>query len=146
MDIQIAVLCDAAMDSAGKLSLLGAFDTISAARMPAIHPQCAIALRLVFQKIEEGAHKLKLNFVNEDGRPVMPSIDMPVQVDLPEDATFASRNFIVNIQRLEFAAPGLYSADIALDGRHTASIPLLVKLHQVAPGRQPTGETPTKEF
>ena len=146
MDIQIAVLCDAAMDSAGKLSLLGAFDTISAVRMPAIHPQCAIALRLVFQKIEEGAHKLKLNFVNEDGRQVMPSIDMPVQVDLPEDATFASRNFIVNIQRLEFGTPGLYSVDIALDGRHTASIPLLVKLHQTAPGRQPTGETPNKEF
>jgi hypothetical protein len=131
MDIQIAALCDAATDSAGKLNILGAFDTINAGQMPAIHPQCSIALRIVFQRIEEGAHKLKLNFVDEDGHLVMPSIDIPVEVGLPEEATFISRNFIVNIQQLKFANPGLYSIDIALDGRHTGSIPLLIKLVQV---------------
>lgn len=128
MDIQVATLCDAATDSLGKLNLLGAFDTINAAQMPAIHPQCSIALRLIFQKIEEGSHKLKLNFVDEDGKLVMPSIDIPVDVAVPEDATFISRNFIVNIQQLKFANPGLYSIDIAVDGRHEDSVPLLVKL------------------
>jgi hypothetical protein len=133
MDIQVAALCDAATDSAGKLNLLGAFDTINAAQMPAIHPQCSIALRIIFQRIEEGSHKLKLNFVDEDGRPVMPSIDIPVEVTLPEDATFISRNFIINIQQLKFSNPGHYSIDIALDGRHEGSIPLMVKLLQPKP-------------
>ena len=54
MDIQIAALCDAATDSHGKLNILGTFDTINAGQMPAVHPQCSIALRLVFSKMEEG--------------------------------------------------------------------------------------------
>lgn len=130
MDIQIAALCDAATDSAGKLNILGTFDTINAPQMPAIHPQCSIALRIIFHKIEEGAHKLKLNFVDEDGKPVMPSIEIPVDVAVPDDATFVSRNFIVNIQQLKFGQPGHYAIDIALDGRHEGSVPLLVKLLQ----------------
>ncbi len=133
MDIQVAALCDAATDSFGKLNILGTFDTIKVPKMPAVHPQCSIALRIIFQKIEEGAHKLKLNFVDEDGRLVMPSIDMPVEVTVPDDSTFVSRNFIVAIQQLKFASPGLYSVDIAVDSRHTGSIPLLVKLHEPTP-------------
>ena len=127
MDIQIVALCDAATDSHGKLNLLGAFDTINTQQLPAIHPQCSIALRIVFQKIEEGKHKLKLNFVDEDGKFVMPSIDIPVEVALPGDASFISRNFVINIQQLKFNKPGSYSIDVALDGRQEASIPLLVR-------------------
>lgn len=127
MNIQVAVLCDAATDSGGKLNILGTFDTINAAHMPATHPQCSIALRMVFSKIEEGAHKVKLNFVDEDGKLVMPSIDMPVEVAVPEDANFISRNFVVNIQQLKFEQPGLYSIELAMDGRHEGSVPLLVR-------------------
>src|SRR5262245_10236821 len=127
MDIQVAVLCDAATDTNGKLNMLGTFDTIYTQQLPAVHPQCSIALRFVFTKIEEGPHKLKLNFVDEDGRLVMPSIDMPVEITFPEEANFLSRNFVVNIQQLKFEKPGLYSIDVGIDGRHEGSIPLLVK-------------------
>ena len=48
MNIQVAVLCDAATDDNGKLNLLGAFDTIYTQQLPAIHPQCSIALRVTF--------------------------------------------------------------------------------------------------
>lgn len=127
MDIQVAALCDAATDTNGKLNILGTFDTIYTQQLPAVHPQCSIALRFVYTKIEEGPHKLKLNFVDEDGRLVMPSIDLPVEITFPEEANFLSRNFVVNIQQLKFEKPGLYSIDIAIDGRHEGSIPLLVK-------------------
>jgi hypothetical protein len=136
MDIQIAVLCDAATDQFGKLNLLGTFDTIQAPALPAIHPQCSVALRMSFNKVEEGAHKLKLNFVDEDGRPVMPDIDIPVEVAVPDDAIFISRNFIVNIQKLKFDKAGHYSINIALDGRQVGSIPLLVK-HVQLTGQMP---------
>ena len=127
MDIQIAVLCDAATDNNGKLNILGTFDTIYSAQFPAVHPQCSIALRMSFSKVEEGAHKVKLNFVDEDGKLVMPHIDIPVEVAVPEDTIFISRNFIINIQQLKFEQPGLYSIDMAMDGRQEGSIPLLVK-------------------
>ena len=128
MNIQVAVLCDAATDDNGKLNLLGAFDTIYTQQLPAVHPQCSIALRVTFSHEDEAAHKLRLNFVDADGRPIMPSaIDIPVEVVMPADSHFATRNFIVNIQQLKFDGPGLYSIDISLDGRTQTSIPLLVK-------------------
>ena len=128
MDIQIAVLCDAATDNSGKLNILGTFDTIYSKEFPAIHPQCSIALRMTFNKGEEGQHTVQLFCMDEDGKPVMPNIDMPVEVVLPEDSIFISRNFIVNIQKLKFEKEGLYSINLALDGRQEGSIPLLVKL------------------
>lgn len=132
MNIQVAVLCDAATDDNGKLNLLGAFDTIYARELPAVHPQCSVALRVTFFSGDEGKHTLRLNFVDADGRSIMPDFPpIPVEVVLPDDVHFGTRNFIINIQQLKFDEPGLYSVDIALDEQSQASIPLLVK--HVAP-------------
>ncbi|MDX1951741.1 MAG: hypothetical protein SFY81_06130 [Verrucomicrobiota bacterium] len=130
MNIQIAVLCDAATDYNGKLNILGTFDTIVTTQLPAVHPQCSIALRICFSRIEEGSHKMKMNFVDEDGNLVMPSIDMPVDVIMPSDVNFFVRNFIINIQQLKFDKPGQYSIDLAINGRQELSIPLSVKLQR----------------
>ena len=138
MDIQVATLCDAAMDYNQKLCILGTFDTIHTSKLPAVHPQCAIALRLTFNKLEEGSHKVRLSFVDEDGKPVMRSIELPVPVAVPDDTIFVSRNFIVNIQQLKFEKSGLYSIDLALDDNQQGSIPLLVK-HRPAPIKKPAG-------
>jgi hypothetical protein len=127
MNIQVAVLCDAATDDNGKLNLLGAFDTIYAPQLPAVHPQCAVALRVTFMSGDEGERKLKLNFVNADGHGIMRPIEIPVAVALPDDAHFVTRNFIVNIQGLTFPEAGLYSVDVRLDDQSQAGIPLWVK-------------------
>ena len=128
MNIQVAVLCDAATEDSGKLNLLGSFDTIYAPQLPAVHPQCAVALRVTFMSSDEGARQLKLNFVNADGRAIMPPIEIPVAVALPDDVHFLTRNFIVNIQQLKFAEAGLYSVDVRLDDKSEGNIPLSVKL------------------
>lgn len=146
MNIQVALLCDAATDDNGKLNLLGAFDTIFARELPAIHPQCAVALRVTFFNGDEGKRQLKLNLVDADGHSIMPPIEIPVEVTLPEEMHFGTRNFIINIQQLKFAQPGLYSVDLTLDGQPQASIPLLVK-HVPPSGEQFTTDptTPKKD-
>jgi hypothetical protein len=128
MNIQVAVLCDAATEDNGKLNLLGSFDTIFAPQLPAVHPQCAVALRVTFMSGDEGARKLKLNFVDADGKSIMPPIEIPVAVSLPDEAPFLTRNFIVNIQQLKFAEEGLYSVDVRLDDKSQGNIPLQIKL------------------
>jgi hypothetical protein len=128
MTIQVAVLCDAATDYNSKLNLLGTFDTILAAQLPAQHPQCSVALRIAFDRVEEGSHRLSMNFVDEDGQPIMPVMDLPIEIVFPSDATFMSRNFVVNIQQLKFEKAGLYSIDLSVDGRPLSSIPLAVKM------------------
>ena len=133
MDVQVAVLCDAATDSHGKLNLLGAFDTINAAELPVTHPFCTVALRLAFTNAEEGDHRLALHFVDDDGHPVMDSIEVPVHIALPDEAHFVTCNFIFNIQQLKFEAPGFYSIDLSLDGKLSGSIPLNVRHTPPAP-------------
>ena len=93
MNIQVAILCDAATEDNGKLNLLGAFDTIFAPQLPAVHPQCAVALRVTFMSGDEGERKLKLNFVNADGKSIMPPIEIPVAVALPDDVHFRHAQF-----------------------------------------------------
>ena len=128
MTIQVAVLCDAATDYNSKLNLLGTFDTILTSHLPAQHPQCSVALRIAFDRVEEGAHQLSMNFVDEDGQPIMPAMQVPVEIVFPSDATFMSRNFVINIQQLKFEQAGLYSIDLSMDGRPLSSIPLAVKM------------------
>jgi hypothetical protein len=132
MQIQVAVVCDAATENNGKLNLLGAFDGIQTAQLPATHPQCSIALRMTFSEVEDGEHKLRFNFVDEDGKSIMQGVnlpELPFQVRVPEDSHFLTINFIVSIQQLRFEKAGLYSIDVAIDGRQEIGIPLVVK-HQ----------------
>jgi hypothetical protein len=132
MNFQVAVLCDAATDDNGKLNLLGAFDTINTQQLPAVHPQCSIALRVTFGQEDETTQSVRLTFVDADGKSIMPHIDIPVKVVLPGDSHFGTRNFIINIQQLRFERPGLYSIDVAVNSRIQANIPLLVKQHRPA--------------
>ena len=139
MTIQVAVLCDAATDYNSKLNLLGTFDTILISQLPAQHPQCSVALRIAFDRPEEGSHRLSMNFVDEDGQPIMPPMEVPIEIVFPSDATFMSRNFVVNIQQLKFDKAGLYSIDLSMDGRPLSSIPLAVKMmEQKNPGNPET--------
>jgi hypothetical protein len=127
MTIEIFTLCDAATVSGGKLNILGAFDSIFAAEPPVVHPQCAIAVRMRFARIEEGDHRIRLNVVDEDGRSIMPSLDGTMGVKFGQEDESAVANFIINIHQLKLERVGNYSIDLAIDGRHEASLPLTVK-------------------
>ena len=127
MEVQVASLCDFASDYEGKLCVLGCFDTIFAREFPAVHPQCSVAMRLVFRKEEEGLHDVRLNFIDEDGRSIIPPLETKVEVQLGDDYFFATRNLVLNLQQLRFEGPGLYSVDLTVDGRMTASMPLQVR-------------------
>jgi len=133
MDIQVAALCDAATEYDGKLCLLGAFDTIVAGSLPAIHPQCSVALRILFRKEEEGSHVVRVLFVDEDGHSIVPAMETSFDIELPEDLFFTTRNLILNLQQLPFARRGAYSIDVAIDARQLASIPLQVRVVQPPP-------------
>lgn len=128
MNLQVAVLCDAATDYNGKLNLLGAFDTIVVGGLPATHPHCAVALRVVFDRTDEGKHSLRLCIVDEDGKPVMMPVEINFEIALPPDAFQLSRNFIVNIQHLKFARAGHYAINVTIGDQMLAAIPLQVRL------------------
>jgi hypothetical protein len=127
MNIEAFLLCDAATEFGGKLNVLGAFDSIFAKEFPAVHPYCAVALRLRFDRIEQGQHRVRLNFVDADGTAVLPPLDATIKIGMrAEDASICA-NLVLNIQGVKFEKAGAYSMDLAVDGRHEKSLPLFVR-------------------
>lgn len=127
MKVEVFALCDAATEYMGKLNLLGTFDSIGAREAPASHPACAIALRVRFDRIESGEHRLRMELVNADGQPVVPPLETAANVQVPDGMPSAAINLIVNFQQLKFENFGDYSIDLAIDGRHESSLPLYVR-------------------
>ena len=126
MDIEVFVLCDAATDYGGKLNLLGTFDSIWARQFPSVHPHCAIALRVRFERLEAGDHRFRITIVDEDGKPAVPAVDGSLGVACPTHVPSVSANLVLNINGLKFEKPGRYSVNLAIDNRHEKSLPLSV--------------------
>jgi hypothetical protein len=94
---------------------------------PIAHPGCALALKLRFTKIEEGSHKIKITFGDEDGNLVMPTLEAPVSVLVHPGESTAVAHLILNIQQLKLPKFGEYSIDLAVDGRAETALPLYVR-------------------
>ena len=81
-------------ENRGKPNILGTFDQIYAAKMPVVHPACAIALRIRFDKMEEGAHKVNLQLVDPDGRAVFQPMEGEVRPRMAEDVGSVAVNLM----------------------------------------------------
>mgnify|MGYP000429525131 CR=1 FL=1 len=136
MDIQIATLCDFAVDYNGKMVISGTFDALAAKAVPVVHPQCALAMRICLLPEDTGDHKMTINIIDEDGNSIdaksMPiRADMPVQV--PDEVPFLTRNLVLNFQGLKFPNAGIYSVDITVDGELVMRLPLRIVQVQSQP-------------
>jgi hypothetical protein len=131
MKVEIFTLCDAAtVDAAGKLNILGSFDRLNAREVPIVHPHCALAIKLRFERVEEGQKQLRIAFVDQDGAAVMQNLDATTEVRFLGDDPSATISVALNIQQLRLPRFDEYSIDLAVDGRQEASIPLFVKRAQ----------------
>ncbi len=140
MEIETFVLCDAATDYRGKLNILGTFDTIWGTKLPVVWPHCALALRVRFTRIEEGEHRVRIGFMDEDGRAVLPPLDGTVRVGFGSPAGTVAANMILNMERVRLEKEGEYSISLALDGRQERSLPLYLRLRPEVPGAAGPGE------
>ncbi len=127
MNIEAFLLCDAATDQQGKLNVLGAFDNIWTKKVPTVHPACAIAARIRFEKIEEGSHTIRIHIIDEDGKSIGPKLEGNVNVRIGDDVDSTATNIVLNIQRLKFEKYGQYRIDLAIDNQIMASLPFHVK-------------------
>jgi hypothetical protein len=127
MKVELFALCDFAADYGGKLSVVGIFDSIFAKQMPAVHPHCCLAVKLRFEKIEEGQKRVRLSISDDDGKLVLPPMEIPINVVMPPDAGSNTIQVVANIGGMKLDTFGEYSIDLALDGRHEGSIPLFAR-------------------
>lgn len=126
MNIEAFFLCDAATDSHGKLNVLGVFDSIVVASVPATHAQCAVVLRLRLTRSEQGEHKLSLRLVDADGQNVIQPLEGGFRFAAGQD-TSAATNLILNVQGLRLPRFGELAFQLHVDGTHLASLPVHVR-------------------
>jgi len=128
MNVEIFCLCDAATNQGGKLNILGAFDHVWAKEEPInYNANITIAARLRFASVEEGEKKIRLSFVDIDGKQILPPIEVGMVVKIPTGESTSTLNVVLNIQQIKLPKFGEYSIDLAIDGRQEASLPLYAR-------------------
>jgi len=138
--VEILNICDfASVDASGKLTIVGVFNGIWAKERPVVYGLCALVIRIRFDKLEEGLKKIKIAFVDADGKPVMPVIETQIQIRFVPWEPTTSAQLVTLISQLRFPNFGEYSIDLAIDGRQEASTPFYV--HQ-APTTPPNLQPP----
>ena len=137
MEIDLAFLADAAtIDVAGKLNILGIFDRISVTEFPAPHPHVSLVLRFSASMGEAGNHQVEIILKDPDGKEMM-RLNGDLQVG-PGPAMSGGEMRVpqvLNIERLVFPKAGRFIFDVAVDGVHQVSVPLVV--HGIGGGRPP---------
>ncbi len=126
MVTEVFVICDGANDSHGKLNILGAFDMILADDFPFIHPHCAVAVRLRYDKSDPQENKINLVLKGDADNSVLASIDTTLKQAVSHNPT-STANLIVHINSLRFENSGDYSIILKLDGLPAAITPLYVR-------------------
>lgn len=136
MHVSFAVFADAAnLSQEGKLNILGVFDALQVAALPAVHPRANLVVHLKGTALDIGAHTVSFRWLNPKGDELWVSsgdlnvgappagvseMDLPLiaQIDLPMDGA------------------GGYTMAVAIDDKHTADVTVQV--------RTAGGMTPTK--
>jgi hypothetical protein len=127
MHVSFALFADAAnLSQEGKLNILGVFDALQVASLPAIHPRAHLVVHLKGTGVDMGSHTVSFRWLSPSGQelwnssgdlnvgappPGVAEMDLPLiaQLDLPMDAA------------------GAYTMAIAIDGDHTADVAIQVR-------------------
>ncbi|MDB6135363.1 MAG: hypothetical protein JWM59_3606 [Verrucomicrobiales bacterium] len=126
MNVEIFAICDAATVSSGKLNILGAFDTVSAASFPTRHENCTIACRLRGEVEErESAMRLEMRIIDPDGRAVIEPVSNEIQ------DRGGLQHHLWHIHGFEIPQPGTFFVDLLVDGRLLSRLPVhILKIPQ----------------
>lgn len=138
MKVRLALLADYAnVTTEGKLNILGIFDRISVAKVPAVHPLMQFVLRLEARPAEvDRKHSLEIRLHGPDGGTVFDiKGEMMLQGRGPGEPVYT--NQIITLNNLQLPEIGGYNFVVFIDNDLKTEVPLAVDR---APTRQ-TGST-----
>jgi hypothetical protein len=133
MHVSFALFADAAnLSQEGKLNVLGVFDALQVASLPAVHPRAHLVVHLKGSGTDTGTHTVNFRWLSPSGHelwssqgdlnvgappPGVGEMDLPLiaQLDLPMDSV------------------GSYTMAIAIDGDHTVDVGVQVRTAAAVP-------------
>jgi|ERR1700733_8717954 len=124
MNLEIFAICDAAADYHTKTCIMGVFDVVWAKSAPASHPHLTVIARIRFTPSEQGNHKIKVLFIDADGKAIMQPLGSEFPVALAKNDRAKIGTFIFDINALTFPKFGEYRADLTADEHQLGAIPI----------------------
>ncbi len=125
MKTELFAACDYAADYAGKLTVVGIFDSLGAPQVPVLHPQLSVVAKLRF---DDGPKKVRFTLTDADGRDVLQPIEMPIVAPAtPPETSSSVVNLVMSISAVKFERLGEHSLDLTVDGVPVASTPLFLR-------------------
>jgi hypothetical protein len=118
--VSFTIICDdVRQEVGGKVSLMGLFENIYAAKFPAIHPRLAI---LTEWSDGAGEFEVKTSLLSPDRKTVLRETGSKITLS---GVNFRHRDVSVHLN-VEFKAPGTYWIENFLDDELVKSMPLKV--------------------
>jgi hypothetical protein len=125
--IELFVLCETAQEFAGRLNLLGTFESIRVPVLPVVIPLLTVAIRLRYWSEEGGAHCCFIRLIDADGHAILDKLCGEFIVDADAPHLSGVTNILVKLQNLCLVSAGEYGMELYLDGNLEASLPLVVE-------------------
>lgn len=134
MHVSFALFADAAnLSQEGKLNILGVFDALQVASLPAIHPRAHLVVHLKGSGADMGAHTVSFRWLSPAGQELWSSSG-DLNVGAPPPGVIEMDLPLIAQLDLPMDAPGGYTMAIAIDGEHTIDVGVHVRTTvQVAP-------------
>jgi hypothetical protein len=128
MHVSFALFADAAnLSQEGKLNILGVFDAVQVATVPAVHPRAHLVVRLKGNRTDIGVHTMTLQWINPSGNELWNSGG---QIEItPPPPTVTEMDFpLIAPVDLPIDAAGGYVMRISLDNEQRADVRLQVRI------------------
>ncbi|MDD9955516.1 MAG: hypothetical protein OXP68_04785 [Anaerolineaceae bacterium] len=124
MELRIFLLADFANESAGKLNVIGAFNTINARQFPAIHPAMYLVAKIAAELGEfEVERKINVLHFDEDGKELM-KMEGTFAFPKPQPGHSSEGTFIFGIRDMKFDKPSRHEFRLLVDNHLLGVVPL----------------------
>jgi len=126
MYCSFALFADAAnLSQEGKLNVLGVFDALHVASVPAVHPRATLVVRLKASPDDSGTHALALAWIGPGGEEIWSS-NGEVEVHAPPPGSVEVDIPVIAAIDLPIAEGGLHVMRVELDSEVEAEVGLHV--------------------
>lgn len=124
MQIVLASLADYALvDQQGRLSVIGIFSQVWVSQFPAEHRRTHLVIRVIGRRTEIGEHRIRIRFLDPDGRELLGGEGTFRFGEPPAGVTFVEAAVILAYD-LPLPRAGRYDVELTLDADGSTHLPL----------------------
>src|SRR5437773_2225296 len=102
MKLEILTLCGSAESFGNAVTIKDCTDRMYSDKSAAVLSPCSIVFRIRFDPMELGNHIIRVEIVEQDGKPLFQPINKPINASIPEGLSTGVNVGILNFQEILF--------------------------------------------